>query len=377
MNRSRRQFLLSGSVVLAGSMANLRQARANRDTEPPPFDQSLIESVKLLGNQFLENKVGVTGADGATSIVLPSGDSLWMFGDTVEGPFKSIRGLDLTNLRSNTGAIVPKQDLSQGIKNFHFLADDTGKRPRQPVPFAADENPAVNRIWAIHGVAFDSQLYLFYHRITLLKNVDVFVDFQLDGMGIAKANTNELTFNRLLAPDKSAMFWKRSEPTFGVWVNRVDDYVYIWGSLMTGMYLARTRPQSLADLASYEYLAAVPTANEPESSPQWSARFQPTAALFDSVPNEMSASFNAHLNKFVVFHSLQRENKIAMRVADKITGPWSAPHIVYRPPHLGDDDLIYAAKEHPEYARDNGRVLYVTFVNSATYVPQLIEVTLR
>ena len=39
--------------------------------------------------------------------------------------------------------------------------------------------------------------------------------------------------------------------------------------------------------------------------------------------------------------------------------------------------MIYAAKEHPELAADGGRRLYVTYVNSATYVPQLLEVTLR
>ena len=245
------------------------------------------------------------------------------------------------------------------------------------MPFAPGENPAVNRIWAIHGIAVGSQVYLFYHRITLLKNVDVFVNFQLDGMGIAKAGVRNLAFARLAAPDGTVLFWKSSEPTFGVWVHRADDYVYVWGCLMTGMYLARTRPQSVADLASYEYLVAAPTIANPTMSPRWSTRFQPTGALFDAVPNEMSVSFNSHLNKFIAFHSLQRENKIVMRTAEKITGPWSGPSVVYRPQRIGDDDLIYAAKEHPELARENGRLLYVTFVNSATYIPQLIEVGLR
>ena len=48
-----------------------------------------------------------------------------------------------------------------------------------------------------------------------------------------------------------------------------------------------------------------------------------------------------------------------------------------RPERIGDDDLIYAAKEHPELARDDGRVVYLTFVNSATYIPQFVEVTLK
>ncbi|HEX3601846.1 MAG TPA: DUF4185 domain-containing protein [Lacipirellulaceae bacterium] len=377
MDSSRRQFLARTSAVVLGNALLGHRARAYEPAAAPASADSLVASVRLLGNQFLDNNVGVTGADGATSTVLPSGNALWMFGDTVEGPFKSIRGLDLTRLRSNTGAIVPKQHTANGIKTYHFLADETGKRPRQIVPFAADEDPAINRVWAVHGMTIPPHTYLFYHRITLLKGVDVFLNFQLDGMGIARADAGDLNFSRLSAPDGTRLFWKPQEPTFGVFTVRAEDYVYLWGCLVTGMHLARTRPGSIENLASYEYLVEAPTPEHPLLAPRWSKQFQPTGALFESVPNEMSAAFNAHLQKYVAFHSLNRENKIVLRTATQLTGPWSAPQVVYRPEQVTNDDLIYAAKEHPELARDGGRVLYVTFVNSATYVPQLIEVTLK
>ena len=377
MATSRRQFIRNAAGLLTAAVYDDRLALAQKEEELDPAGDSLVASVRNLGSQFLENKVGITGADGATSTVLPSGESLWMFGDTVEGPFKSIRGLDLTSLRSNTGAIVPRQDASRGITNFRFLSDESGKRPRQIIPFAADEDPAKHRLWAIHGAAVGQHVFLFYHRITLLDGVDVFINFQLDGMGIARADVGDLRFKRLTAPDGTHLFWKGEAPTFGVFVTRADDYVYLWGSLATGMHLARTREKSIADLASYEYLVESPTIDNPSKSPRWSKQFQPTAMLFDSVPNEMSAAYNPHLQKFVAFHSLHRENKIVLRTAEQLTGPWSAPVLVFRPEKIGDADLIYAAKEHPELARENGRVLYITFVNSATYVPQLIEVTLK
>jgi hypothetical protein len=335
----------------------------------------LVASVRALGDQFLRNSVNVTGLDGATSTQLPSGDTLWMFGDTVEGPFESIRKLELTRLRSNTGAIVPPQDASDGIKKFRFLSEDE-KRPRQLIPFADDEDPARNRIWAIHGVCVGENIFLFYHRISLLKGVDVFENFQLDGMGIARANVSDLNFTRLKAPDGTREFWKGSEPTFGVFVERTADYVYLWGSLGTAMYLARTRPDGIDDRASYEYLVQAPTRDKPASDVRWSKKLEMTAPLFDSVPNEMSAAYNPHLDKYVAFHSHHRENRIVLRTAPRITGPWSLPQTVYQPPKKTDADLIYAAKEHPELARHGGRVLYVTYVNSATYVPQMIEITL-
>jgi hypothetical protein len=378
MNVSRRRFLKTtagGMLTAAGLPAGTTIGR--EPSSGAPSGDSPIASVRYVGNQFLENAVGVTGADGATSTVLPSGDSLWIFGDTVEGPFQTIHGLDLTPLRSNTAALVPKQDVANGIQEFQFLAAADGKRPRQIVPFAADEDPSIHRVWAVHGTCLAGHIYLYYHRITLLKGVDVFANFKLDGMGIARADIANMEFARLNAADGTREFWKGDEPSFGVFIERAGDYVHLWGSLMTGMYLARTRPQSIEDLSAYEYLVAAPTEANPDATPRWSTKFDPTAALFDSVPNEMSAAFNPYLGKYLAFHSLHREHKIVMRTAPKITGPWSMPQIVYRPERIGQADLIYAAKEHPELARDNGRVVYVTFVNSATYIPQLIELTLR
>jgi hypothetical protein len=91
----------------------------------------------------------------------------------------------------------------------------------------------------------------------------------------------------------------------------------------------------------------------------------------------MSAAYNPYLRKYVAYHSLHRENKIVMRTTEKLEGPWSEAKVVFRPERISDTDLIYAAKEHPEIAREGGRVQYVSYVNSSSYVPQLIEVTLK
>jgi hypothetical protein len=66
-----------------------------------------------------------------------------------------------------------------------------------------------------------------------------------------------------------------------------------------------------------------------------------------------------------------------MRTAPAIPGPWSKPQIIYRPKAINNTELIYAVKEHPELSSNDGRVVYLTYINSATYVPQMIEVTLN
>jgi hypothetical protein len=309
--------------------------------------------------------------------VLASGDSLWVFGDTVEGPFKSIRDVELAPLRSNVAALVPQQDPAAGISAFQFLATADGARPRQIVPFIKGEVPSRQRLWAIHGASVGQRVYLYYHRISLLPGVDVFNNFRLEGMGLARACADSLQFTRLIAPDGSREFWKGDQPTFGVWVERESDCLYVWGSLMTGMFLARVCADSIEDLTAYEYLVAAPNAMRPDAAPRWSRTFAPTAVLFDSAPNEMSVSFNQRLGKFLAVHALGREGKIVARTAPRRTGPWSPPQTLYEAPRADPADLVYAAKEHPELSRDGGRRVYITYVNSASYIPQLIEVTLR
>lgn len=336
-------------------------------------------SVRELGPQFLKNSVGVTGADGATSLPLPGKRSLWVFGDTVVGPFESIHGLDLTPLPSNTAAIVPDQDLADGVQKYGFLATTDGIRPRQMIPFAAEEKPAKTRLWAIHGACIGSRVYLFYHNISLLEGIDVFENFRLEGMGLARAevdSSDRFEFQRLRAPDGSREFWKPEQPTFGVWVERDNETVYVWGSLLTGMFLARAPAGEIENLSAYEYLIAAPTSAAPNVKPRWSREFTPTAVLFDSAPNEMSVSFNRHLGRYLAVHALGREGDIVMRLAPRRTGPWSEPMLIHRVVRTSERDFVYAAKEHPEYSSEGGRMIYITYVSSATYIPQLLEVTL-
>src|SRR5262245_42260422 len=110
MPKSRRDFLQTLSAAAASwPLSRLLSHACAAETA----GEKLVASVRDLGVQFRNNPVNVTGQDAASSLVLSNGESLWVFGDTVEGPFKTIRNLDLTNLLSNTGAIVPRQEVSQ------------------------------------------------------------------------------------------------------------------------------------------------------------------------------------------------------------------------------------------------------------------------
>jgi len=146
-------------------------------------DSPLIASVRDLGVQFAANDLDITGQDAVSSVQLAGGTTFWIFGDTIEGPFDSIRGFELTEVLSNTGAIVPLQDLSAGVSEFRYLATPDGARARQLIGFIPPEHKARQRLWAIHGAQVGDQLYLYYHKITMDPARDVFETSPLTGWG--------------------------------------------------------------------------------------------------------------------------------------------------------------------------------------------------
>lgn len=340
----------------------------------------LVASVRDLGVQFSGNDVDITGQDAVSSVQLPDDETFWVFGDSVEGPFDSIRGFELTDVLSNTGAIVPMQDLTDGVRRFRYLKDDSGTRARQLIGFLPPEHRSTQRLWAIHGVHTGGNLYLYYHRITMDPALDVFETFTLDGMGVARGD-EEHRFERLLAPDGTYEWWKGDQPGFGVWVQREGEHLYLWGSIQPesksagDMYLARVLPEHIEDAGAYEYLVSAPTTAHPDREVRWAKTFAPTACLFSDVPNEMSASWNPYLGCFISLTTFRRDNILVMRTAPALTGPWSDPEVVFRPERGSEAALFNAGKEHPEFAREGGKVTYMTFIDSTVYRPHLIEIT--
>ncbi len=385
-----------GSACIGSSLVSRDGARrgvwASDSTDHTSHNDrdGLIAKVREVGPAFVNN-VHVTGQDGATSIVLDNHRALWVFGDTVTEPFESIRTVDLSHIISSCGMVVPRQPVGAGITRFEYLRDELGK-VRPLLEYTADENPARVRLWPIHGVRVGGKVYLFYHKIELDPHVDVFENFRLLGMGVARADVDRWRFERIESTNGSTLFWKHDQPTYGVWVQELPDgYVYLWGSLMTGMFLSRCRASDIEHPDRYEYLdrrAQVAHnateehdihATPPESAdePRWSKSFDPTAVLFDNVPNEMSCHYSPHLKKFIAIHMWNREPRVVMRTASRITGPWSDPITIYEPAKLSDDTYYYAAKSHPELSDASGQTFYVTFVDSARYSPRLLEIQLK
>ena len=284
------------------------------------------------------NRAGITGQDMAYSISLGS-TTLWLFGDTFY-PNGAV---------SNNAAWTEDVDASDGITGLRALSKDG--RPLPVLAFDAAEDPATTRLWPGHGIELGGQVFVYYSRVEVTGKGSW--DFKHAGQGLA-VGRGQGPLTRLKRQGR-ADFWSASQPRFGVAVVKGKDArVYVFGRDEAGSHalrLARVSPEKIEDLDAYEYLAST-------SAPAWSTTLSSAAALFKDGPPEASVSYNLHLGAYMMLYSRLHDQDVVLRTAPQPWGPWSKPRLLYRCRRF-----CIAAKEHPEYAEDNGRRVYFTLVD--------------
>jgi hypothetical protein len=349
-----------------------------------------IAAVRDLGPQFTRNDHRMAGQDGAYSIPLPDGTAFWFFGDTAIGerPPGSFRDVferlaaeghpeghaPFERMPTNTGLLLRDRTGEHGLRDFTYLLDEAGEI-RQLIPLGEGEREGWDRAWCLHGIAQGERLYLYYQHIRMLeeRGGPFAMGFDVLGTGLARGEIGAWRFERI-PTDGEDLWWPYPQPQFANCVLPADGWLYLYGVTpepdgVQRAYLARVRPDDIERRDRYAYYDGA----------GWSPDVSAAAPLFDGPPNELSVSYNAYLGSYLCVHSMYLAGPQVVRTAPQPWGPWSAPTTfwtVEAGPGKKYPVIAYAAKEHPELARDGGRVLYVTFIEHEEYFPHLLEVTL-
>ncbi len=349
-------------------------------------------TVRDLGPQFTKNAHQMIGQDGAYSIPL-GGEALWFFGDTLIGsrvPGESLwypggvpvghadmsgKGT-IRRMLNNTGLLLGDRDGRNGLRSFRYLCGAKGEL-RSLIPLEGDEDPDWDRIWCLHGVAVGGRLILSFIKVRMLEEGPFPVNFSIVGSGLAVGDTRTFEFARV-RKSGSSILWGAGDPHFASAFlhDESTGWVYAYGARQNGAggqdcYLARVG--EVDDPEAYEYLVS--------AAPAWSRDIAGVIPVFSGMPNELSVSFNRYLGKYLAVHSYLLTGDIVGRTAPAPWGPWSDPVTLWhvRPERhlsLPYPPLIYAGKEHPELSREDGRILYITYIEFEEYFPHLIEVSL-
>lgn len=376
-----------------------------------------VKSASDLGPQFADNPHRMVGQDGAFSIPLSDGTSLWYFGDTVVGkrtPGDSlwyegsvpIGGLDMSGKRgveympNNCGLILRDRTGADGLRDFEYILAPDG-RLKTLLPLEGTEHPDRDRIWCQHGIELDGKLILSFIKVITFEEArwPFPVGFEIVGSGLAvetKRGRKPFSGNaekRFASPlsdasgwefsrvtrDGDSVLWKADEPHFGVAFllpHVPDGFVYVYGSV------ARDRNQFCHVARVLREKIAAPNAYEYFDGTRWNRSVAFAAPVLDGMPSEISISWNAHLGRYLAVHSALLSGEIVAKTSPTPWGPWSGPTLLWHAkpqykvpaPYI---PLLYAGKEHPCLAEENGRVIYLTYIEFEEYYPHLIRVELE
>lgn len=318
---------------------------------------------------------GVTGGDGAISIDLKDGRSLFMWGDSFFGDVdRDIRSKDSHFVMGNTFTVLHPDG---SIRTLH------GGSASRPSAFiaAGEEGDDIRWYWPGNGFVRNGILHLFMSEFRKTGSGT----FAFEYLGCDYFRLDVQTFQvigrtRFDAPDRNGVHYGHA-----VAVDRDDVYVY----------------GTLADASGAEAVAHVARAVLKDDSlqqfrywdgRQWQDDPQKSRAL-EGLPARISEQFSVFPleGKWVLVSQNRSGNikEIWSYVADKPQGPFARPrllHTVDEPGFEADRMMTYNAMAHPQYVKD-GRMLMCynvntydmekVFVKASLYQPRFFWVSVK
>ncbi len=314
--------------------------------------------------------LGWEGADAAYSIPLLDGRDVWIFGDTLYGTNREVLGHDPRQVHNSLG--ISTCD-AQG--NWHIKYTVKHDAAGHAESYFSPADPQ-HWYWAMDGFYAHGDLW-----VTLLcirhaaKPSPWAMDFETCGSDLAQVShldrsPQDWTVKiHPLVPDGVKAYPSATTVVSG-------DFAYLFALCETGTrpLLATRIPLNGLDqpAANLQYLAADGT---------WKPGFNPAAA-FEVMPHggsELSIRYHPDLKRWVAIvldPTFGFSDKVLLRVAPELTGPWSEGEVVYHIPEMlpsatrDKNVFCYAAKEHPE-VEAHGQLVF-TYVCNTMDVPSLV-----
>jgi uncharacterized protein DUF4185 len=307
------------------------------------------------------------GADGAFSVDLSNHRVLWLFSDTFVAHHPGEDRKHAAFLH-NTVAIQSGYDPSQASIRFYWRHAKQG--PSEIFP--SEEN---EWMWPLSGIRIGNRLLLFCTRVA--------ADNAKGSLGFKTVGWNAFWVTN---PNSEPSLWKLKDAAKSTGnkmmasaVLQEGSFVYLFGESepQHDLYLARVNATALA-------------AGRFGPLQWWSGnRWQTSATSRHPVQlaaaTETSVQRDPARNGFIEIYSRGfGATDIVMRRAQSLTGPWSPPRSIYRPPESSAPGaFVYAGKSHPEL---KGADLVLTYAangpiekvlkDMGLYFPRFVKVDL-
>lgn len=391
-------FCLVGiSEAVATKIGDSDTSDASRSAAP--FVVQSVEPFEPL-NKLFKVRRGWVGADGAYSVPVAPGRTVWTFGDTWIGAIENGRR-DKPRMINNTVAVQSwsladsSRDTDAVLKNCQMSFYWPGGLEHPGSMWVPDNAKQTQTYyWPADGACFNGKLFVFLHKIRT--NLKLPEPFQFESVG----DDLVVIENPLEAPER----WRQaklivsndSRTLHHATACLLDgEYLYIYSNYFPArrdlnphpLIVSRVKMSDMdtekSDLSCIEYLL---------KNNSWSRGLKseeaPKILFMDGAP-EMSVTRVKGLPGFFAVYMPPLTRHISMRWAEKPEGPWSEPVTLYDCPEKEDSILLYSAKAHQEllpadaasgtliltYCR-NTKKMEEHFSKPDIYFPQALKVRL-
>jgi hypothetical protein len=309
-----------------------------------------LAAVRHLGSAPLGAGPGwqLAGQDGGQTIDLGD-DTLFVFSDTL---LRLQAGGQL--LLANCAARASGRRLPEALAGLRYYADARGL-PRRILCATAAESARRVRLWPAHGALVGGRVYLFYLGIEFFNPRSAW-GFRNLGSGLAVLDPETGEALRLRRGTDWCL-WKAhgDDFHFGVQTLRAGEWLYVYSSTRHGYHsqagIARVPAARVGEPDAYGFL---------DGSGGWSARAADAVSL-GPAGNDFSVSYDAYLGRYLMVFVDAYDKRLLLRHAPEPWGPWSPPQVACALPHQPGSELIFLGLEHPRFAEDGGRTVYITY----------------
>ena len=286
---------------------------------------------------FTRSGGGWTGGDGAYSVLLPDGRTVWLFGDTFLDTVRADRSRPQSARLINNTLVI--QDGSS-LSTLHGGSSNDATAYLIP--------PTDDWYWPLDGTVQGDALYLFFSAFNRVD--DGQWGFAYAGHeDVAVLSLPDLQLTRVATLPDSPVAWGAA-----LLETAADDHTYIYGLEDTAdrkyMHLARAPATDLLSAWSYY------DGNDWSTDPAQSKR------LFDKASNQFSV-LAAEGRYFLITQTYPFGREIVAYEASAPWGPWQKRRLLYTTPEEYANTFTYNAVAHPQFTRD-GELLISYNVNS-------------
>jgi hypothetical protein len=331
-------------------------------------EPSLGAKVEPLGT--IAQSPTIQGRDGGSS-GLVFGRSVWSFGDTVlDAP--DAAGV---NWHQNSWSFTDDLVATDGIRGLTERTDAAGA-PTYFIAPTPDEaaydaehygNPCAQDPCGARWAAWPGppiwdqaggRALVFYGLVHAAPG-----DFNFYGVGQGVAVWSDFSAapeRPVVSPgaDHPTLLFGQGEPPWGTAALVDGDTLYVFAcesdasGLSPPCSLARVPAAKVLDRGAWDYY----------DGSAWSTSMADRIPLFTGAPT-VSVQHNAYLAAYTAAYAEPLSNRVVLRVAPALIGPWSDPEVLFTADK--PDGNAYDAASHAEYQEQGGKVLYFTFSRSS------------